>query len=192
MRHNMVESKLEVSMDIKAAQQDVRNTFMNGSVGQTVSGVIWLASAVLGTWVSERYAILLLVVGGAFIFPLTQLALRLLGRSGALPKGHPMNQLATQVAFIVPFSLPLIGAASQYNINWFYPAFMLVVGTHYLPFTFLYGMWKFAALAGILIFGSVGIGMWLPDSFTLGGWFTAVVLLAFALWVRRGSGTSRP
>jgi hypothetical protein len=178
-------------MDIKAAQQDVRNTFMHGSVGQTISGVIWLVSAVLGTWVSERYAILLLVVGGAFIFPLTQLILRLLGRSGALPKGHPMNQLATQVAFIVPFSLPLIGAASLYNINWFYPAFMLVVGTHYLPFMFLYGMWEFAALAGILIFGSVGIGMWLTDSFMFGGWFTAVVLLAFALWVRRSPDFSR-
>ena len=186
MQHNVVESKVKAEgMDIKTAQQDVRHTFVNGSVGQTVSGVIWLASAVLGTWVSERYAILLLVVGGAFIFPLTQLALRLLGRSGALPKGHPMNQLATQVAFIVPFSLPLIGAASQYNLNWFYPAFMLVVGTHYLPFTFLYGMWEFLTLAGILIFGSVGIGMWLADSFAVGGWFTAVVLLAFALWVRR-------
>lgn len=178
-------------MDIKAAQQDVRTTFMHGSVGQTISGVIWLVSAVLGTWVSERYAILLLVMGGAFIFPLTQLTLRLLGRSSALPKGHPMNQLATQVAFIVPFSLPLIGAASLYNLNWFYPAFMLVVGTHYLPFMFLYGMWEFAALAGILIFGSVGIGMWLTDSFTFGGWFTAVVLLAFALWVRRSSDSSR-
>lgn len=178
-------------MDIKAAQQDVRNTFMHGSVGQAVSGVIWLASAVLGTWVGERSAIFLLVVGGAFIFPLTQLTLRLLGRSGALPKGHPMNQLATQVAFIVPFSLPLIGAASLYNINWFYPAFMLAVGTHYLPFMFLYGMWEFAALAGILIFGSVSIGLWLTNSFTFGGWFTAVILLAFALWVRRSSVFSR-
>jgi hypothetical protein len=188
----LIESKAnEEGMDIKAAQQDVRTTFMHGSVGQTISGVIWLVSAVLGTWVSERYAILLLVMGGAFIFPLTQLTLRLLGRSSALPKGHPMNQLATQVAFIVPFSLPLIGAASLYNLNWFYPAFMLVVGTHYLPFMFLYGMWEFAALAGILIFGSVGIGMWLTDSFTFGGWFTAVVLLAFALWVRRSSDSSR-
>ena len=178
-------------MDIKAAQEDVRNTFMRGSVGQAVSGVIWLASAALGTWVSERYAILLLVVGGAFIFPLTQLTLRLLGRSGTLPKGHPMNQLATQVAFIVPFSLLLIGAASLYNLNWFYPAFMLVVGTHYLPFMFLYGMREFVALAGILIFGSMSVGMWLTDSFTFGGWFTAAVLLAFALWVRRSSDFSR-
>ena len=117
-------------MEIKSAQQDVRSTFVRGSIGQAVSGMIWLLSAALGLWVSQRYAILVLVLAGMFIFPLTQLALRLLGRSAGLPKGHPLNQLAIQVAFIVPLSLPVIGAATLYNINWFYPAFMLVVGTH--------------------------------------------------------------
>lgn len=171
-------------MDIKSAQQDVQTMFVRGSVGQAVSGIIWLASAVLGTWVSERYAILTLVLVGMFIFPLTQLVLRLLGHSGGLPKGHPMNALAMQVAFIVPLCLPVIGAASLYNINWFYPAFMLIIGVHYMPFIFLYGMWEFAVLAVLLIFGSVGIGMFLPDTFIIGGWFTAVVLLVFAFWVR--------
>jgi hypothetical protein len=78
----------------------------------------------------------------------------------------------------------LVGAAALYNINWFYPAFMLIVGTHYLPFIFLYGMWEFAILAAVLIFGSVGIAMLLPDSFTLGGWVTAILLLLFAVFVQ--------
>jgi hypothetical protein len=171
-------------MDIQIAQHDVRTTFIRGSVGQAVSGLIWLVSVVLATWSSERNAILTLVLGGTFIFPLTQVALRLLRHTGSLPKGHPMNQLATQTAFIVPLSLPLIGAASLYNINWFYPAFMLVVGVHYMPFMFLYGMWEFAVLAAILIFGAVGIGMGFPHSFTLGGWFTAIALLLFTVTVQ--------
>jgi hypothetical protein len=171
-------------MDIRLAQQEVQTTFLRGSVGQAVSGIIWLVSAILGTWVGERSAILVLVLVGMFIFPLTQLTLRLLGHSGGLPKGHPMNPLAMQVAFIVPLCLPVIGAASMTNLNWFYPAFMLIVGVHYMPFIFLYGMWEFAVLAGVLIFGSVGIGMFLHDTFTIGGWYTAIALLAFALWVR--------
>jgi hypothetical protein len=170
-------------MDIKSAQQDVRSTFVRGSVGQAVSGGIWLLSAALGTWVSERYAILVLVIVGAFIFPLTQLTLRLLGRPSALPKGHPMNALAMQVAFILPLSLPVIGAAALANINWFYPAFMLVLGTHYMPFIFLYGMWEFGVLAALLIGAGVAAGMMLPDAFTTGGWFTGVVLILFALLV---------
>jgi len=171
-------------MDIKSAQHEVQTTFLRGSVGQTVSGIIWLVSAALGTWVSERSAILVLVLAGMFIFPLTQLTLRLLGRSGGLPKGHPMNQLAMQVAFIVPLCLPVIGAASLYNINWFYPAFMLIVGAHYMPFIFLYGMWEFGALAALLIGGSVAFGMVLPDSFITGGWFTAILLFLFAVLVQ--------
>jgi hypothetical protein len=171
-------------MEIKSAQQDMQSTFLRGSVGQIVSGVIWLFSAGLGTWVSERYAILALVFAGIFIFPLTQLTLRLLGRPAGLPKEHPMNQLAMQVAFIVPLTLPLIGAAALYNLHWFYPAFMLVLGTHYLPFIFLYGMWEFGVLSAILIGGSVAIGFLSPETFTFGGWFTGVVLLLFALMVQ--------
>jgi len=170
-------------MDIKSAQHDVQNTFLRGSVGQAVSGIIWLASAALGTWLSERYAILTLVLAGMFIFPLTQLTLRLFGHSGGLPKGHPMNALAMQVAFIVPLGLPIIGAASLYNVNWFYPAFMLIVGLHYMPFIFLHGMWEFGVLAALLIGGGVAIGMLLPDTFITGGWFTTIVLLTFVLWV---------
>lgn len=171
-------------MEIRTAQQDVQTTFLRGSVGQIVSGLIWLVSAALGTWVSERSAILLLVFVGAFIFPLTQLILRLLGRPAGLPKGHPMNPLAMQVAFILPLSLPVIGAATLSNVNWFYPAFMLVLGTHYLPFMFLYGMWEFSLLSAVLIGGSVAIGMLFPGTFTLGGWVTAAALILFAILVQ--------
>lgn len=171
-------------MEIKSAQRDMKSVFVRGSVGQAVSGAIWLASAALATWFSQRYGILLLAVGGAFIFPLTQLCLRLMRRPAELPKGHPFNALAMQVAFIVPLCLPVIGAATLHNINWFYPAFMIVVGSHYLPFIFLYGMWEFGVLAALLLGGGVVIGMLLPHAFATGGWFTAVVLLAFALLVQ--------
>jgi hypothetical protein len=171
-------------MEIKSAQQEMRSVFRRGSVGQMVSGMIWLVSAALATWVSALYGILALVLAGMFIFPLTQLTLRMLGRSAGLPNGHPLNQLAMQVAFIVPLSLPLIGAASLYNINWFYPAFMLIVGIHYMPFIFLYGMREFAVLAAVLIGGSMAIAFLLPHSFIAGGWFTGIVLVVFALVVQ--------
>ncbi|HEX2990736.1 MAG TPA: hypothetical protein VHO49_08650 [Anaerolineales bacterium] len=178
-------------MEIKTAQHDVQTTFLRGAVGQTVSGLIWLASAAIGTWGTERQAILVLVLGGMFIFPLTQLGLRLLGRPAGLPAGHPMNALAMQVAFMLPLNMLLVGAAALYNINWFYPAFMLIVGTHYLPFIFLYGMWEFGVLAALLIFGGVGIAMLFPDSFTLGGWVTAILLLLFAVFVQFSSRIPR-
>ncbi len=68
----------------------------------------------------------------------------------------------------------------MYRLEWFYPAFMIALGTHYLPFMFLYGMWLFGVLAAILIGAGIAIGLYLPSVFSLGGWFTAVVLLVFA------------
>ena len=61
-----------------------------------------------------------------------------------------------------------------------YPAMMVVLGTHYLPFVFLYGMWQFAVLAGTLILAGVGTALWIPGVFTLGAWVTSALLFAFA------------
>ena len=170
-------------MNISDAQRDVRTTFLGGFAGQLVSSLIWFLSAALATWYTSTSAIILLVIGGIFIFPLTQLLLRLMGRPSSLAKGHPMNQLAMQVAFTLPLNLLLVAAATAYRLNWFYPAFMIALGTHYLPFIFLYGMWQFGALAAILLGGGVTLALYLPSTFSLGGWFTAVVLLSLLLSV---------
>jgi len=173
-------------MRIRDAQSEVRSVFLGGAVGQAVSGVIWLVSAALGTWVSVRYGILSLALGGILIFPLTQLVLKISGRPASLSASNPFNQLAMQVAFIIPLNLPVILAATLYQTNWFYPAFMIVVGTHYLPFITLYGMRIYAALAAILICAGVAIGMTdLSGSFTLGAWFAGAILLIFAaiIWI---------
>jgi hypothetical protein len=182
-------------VNISDAQRDVRTVFLGGFAGQLVSSMVWFLSAALATWYSTKTAALLLMFGGMFIFPLTQLLLRLMDGPYSLAKGHPMNGLAMQIAFTVPFSLPLIFAATLYHSNWFYPAFMIVVGAHYLPFIFLYGMWQFGVLAGLLIGGGIVMGMYQLNTFALGGWFAAAVLLVFAFIGRsvalRESGPGR-
>lgn len=172
-------------MEVIKAQQEVRSVYVNGAVGQAVSGVIWLVSAGLGTFLSVQAGVISLFVGGMFIFPLTQLVLRLSGRPASLSSENPLNGLAMQVAFIVPLMIPVIGAAALHNINWYYDAFMVVVGAHYLPFVFLYGMRVYAVLAAVLIGGGVAIGWLLPESFTIGGWAGAIALLVFSLFAWR-------
>jgi hypothetical protein len=167
-------------MQVSDAQREVRLTFMGGFPGSVVSGAIWLASAALGAAGSTRNAILMLAVGGAFIFPLTQLLLRLMRRRAELERANPFGALAMQIAFTIPVSLPLVGAATLHRLEWFYPAFLVVVGAHYLPFVFLYGMWTFALLATLMILGGVWIGLEMPTAgFALGGWYGGTLLLAF-------------
>jgi len=167
-------------MTISEAQHEVRTRFAGGFYGQLVSGVLWSISAALATWSSPRAAIIALVIGGFFIFPLTELLIRLSGRNQPLRADNTLRELGMQVAFVLPLSMPLLWPVGLYRLNLFYPAMMLLLGAHYLPFTFLYGMRMFAALAAILVGGGVMIAMYAAHNFSAGAWFTAVTLFVFA------------
>ena len=175
-------------MDFQDAQREVRSVFIGGFWGQLVTSVIWLLSATLGTWVSPKASILSIVIGGFFIFPLTQMLLRFSGRRASLSRGNPINSLAIQVAFVLPFSMLLLVPVGLYSLNWFFPALMVLVGAHYLPFASLYGMRMFLFLAGILIAMGVVIAHWFSGTFSLGAWIAGVTLFAFA-WIGRSIAT---
>jgi hypothetical protein len=179
-------------MEISNAQKDVRETFMGGFAGQLVSAVLWGTSAAACTWHSLRLGEWILIVGGFFIFPLMQLVLRSMGHAYALPKGHPMNALGMQVAFTLPLTLPLVIGIAALHPAWFYPALMIVLGAHYLPFIFMYGMWQFGVLSATLIGSGVVIAMHLPTPVSLGAWLTAALLFAFALIGRHVAHSESP
>lgn len=180
-------------MTILEAQQDVRRVYRNGVPGSVISALPWLASAACATWVNERTAILVLVFGGMLIFPTLLAVLKLLGGPAGLPKGHPMDQLGMQVALVAPLTMPVAGAAALYRLDWFYPAFMVLIGAHYLPFAFLYGMKEFAVVAYAMVAGGVMLGLYGPREFAFGGWINGAALVALAVWLAatRGAG-SRP
>ena len=73
----------------------------------------------------------------------------------------------------------------MYRTNLFYPAMMILLGAHYIPFIFLYGMRLFAFLAAALIGGRVCIAMFRANTFSTGAWRTGIVLVAFAFLGRR-------
>lgn len=175
-------------MDIQDAQREVRSVYIGGFWGQLVSSVIWLVSAALGTWVSPRASILAVVIGGFFIFLLTQMLLRLSGRPASVSKGNPFNALGMQAAFVLPSSMLLLLPVGLYRLNWFFPALIVLLGAHYLPFATLYGMRMFLFLAGILIALGVVIAIYFSGTFSLGAWVAGLTLFAFA-WIGRSIAT---
>jgi hypothetical protein len=170
---------------VDEAQREVRTVFIGGFWGQMVSAAVWLASAALAVWSTPRAAIIAVVAGGFFIFPLTQLALWISGNRASLRRENPLGALGMQVAFIVPISMLLLAPVTAYRLNWFYPALMILVGAHYLPFVFLYGMRMFMFLATVLVGGGVLTALYVPHSFSIGGWIGGAALLIFA-WIGRG------
>ena len=107
-------------MNIQDAQREVRSVYIGGFVGQLVSSAIWLVSAALGRWVTPKASILTLVIGGFFIFALTQMLLRLSGRRASVSRENLFNSLGMQVAFALPFSMLLLVPVGFYKLNWFF------------------------------------------------------------------------
>lgn len=171
-------------MLVQDAQREVRTVFIGGFWGQLVSSAIWLASAALGTWVTPRAAILTAVVGGFFIFPLTLALLRLTGGPASLSRDNPLHYLGMQIAFTLPMTMLLLVPVTEFRLSLFYPALMILLGAHYLPFTFLYGMRMFIPLCAVLVGAGVVIALYFPKSFSLGGWIGGVTLLIFACILR--------
>ena len=126
-------------MQISDAQKEVRTVFAGGFFGQLVSSAVWLSAAALGTWISPRAGIEALVGCGFFIFPLTMLCLRMAGRRTAVSRENPMGQLAMQTAFGLVVTMLLLAPVAEFRLELFFPAMMVLLGAHYLPFTFLTG-----------------------------------------------------
>ena len=141
--------------------------YVGGFFGQLVSGVVWLIAAAIATWVSPGAAMLALWLGGCLIFPGDNAGPSPLAAPNALPPGHPMTSMAMQIAFTVPIGLLLALAVAVDRPQWFFPACMLIVGAHYLPFAFL----------------------WIPGSSSTGGWVTGAILVVFDRRVRESVGS---
>ncbi|HEY6465431.1 MAG TPA: hypothetical protein VIY69_05525 [Candidatus Acidoferrales bacterium] len=171
-------------MDIRGAQREMRSVYIGGFAGHLVLSAIWLVSAALGTWVTPKASILAIVIGGFFSFPLTQMMLRLSGCRAAVGRGNPFHWLGMQVAFVLPLSMLLLVPVGLYRLNWFFPALMVLVGAHYLPFATSYGMRMFLFLAGILVAAGVVIALYFSGMFSLGAWVTGLTLFVFA-WIGR-------
>src|SRR4051812_34023992 len=95
-------------MTISAAQLELRTRFLGGFYGQLVSGTLWLLSASLAVWRGPRASIIMLVVGGVFIFPATELLIRVFGERASVSPANALPSLGAQIAFVLPFSMPLL------------------------------------------------------------------------------------
>ena len=94
-----------------------------------------------------------------------------------------------QVAFVLPLSMPLLIPVGLYRLTWFYPGLMILLGAHYLPFAFLYGMRMFLFLAGFLIAAGVLVALYFSQSFSVGAWIGAGALFV-AAWAGRAIARS--
>ncbi len=160
---------------------DYRYCHRGASVYLVVEGVLWLLSATLGALGRVPFAILLLIIGGMLIHPLSVAVSRMIG----LPQLSETNDLPilnTWLALMIPLGLPLVFmAVAGGRTNLFYPAFSVLIGAHWLPFTYVYKMKSFAVFSGIFVGIGVLFGFVLVGRFSTCGFVVGGILLIFAV-----------
>lgn len=160
---------------------EYRHCSRGGAVYLAVEGLLWLLSATLGALGQIPFAILLMIVGGMLIHPIAMGVTHLVG----LPEMVEANRLPilnTYLALMIPLGLPLVFmAVAGDRTHLFYPAFSILIGAHWLPFTYVYAMKSFAIFAGVFVLTGIVFGFMLTESFSACGFVVGGVLVVFSV-----------
>lgn len=85
------------STELAAAQSELRYAYRSASVGQLYSGLVWLASAAVWVFVGTAAGVLVLLIGGVFIYPMTVLVSRGLDSPGTIPSTNPLREAGVTI-----------------------------------------------------------------------------------------------
>jgi hypothetical protein len=160
--------------------KELRDYYLGASPHTLFTGLVWLASAWWAESYSKTQAIGLFIIVGTFTYPAGELIRKMMRVSTNLSKENRLPQMFMLLAFTIPLSYPLIYLVCRENINLFFPAFTILIGAHYLPFVFGYKMKSFAILSILLVGLGTVISLKYPSAFSLSGYLTGSVLVAFA------------
>lgn len=165
-------------MTLSEAQADMRRAYFDGATGVVTSATAWLAASVASFASTPKAAIVTLLIGGMFIFPLSVALSKVLGRKGAHAKGNPLAALAMSGTVWMLLAIPVAYGASLYRVEWFFPAMLVTIGGRYLTFATLYGLRIYLGLGAALSVAGIALVL-LKLPFTFGALAGAVIEFAF-------------
>ncbi len=123
---------------------------MSGATGTLVSGIIWLTAGFTALYGSQNTALLLFLVGGMLIFPISVVLDKLFGRSGKHNPQNPLGQLAMESTVMMLMGIAVALAVYTLQPLWFFPCMLMVIAGRYLTFATLYGTKFYWALGASL------------------------------------------
>ena len=144
-------------MTTDEAQHDMRLAYAGGAPGMFASSVVWLVAGIVAMQGSATTAVLTLFAGGMLIHPAGVLVCKVFGRSGQHAKANPLGSLALEGTGWLIFCLPITYAVSRFNVLWFFPAMLLVIGGRYLTFRTLYGLRIYWVCGAVLALAAYGL-----------------------------------
>lgn len=137
-------------MTFVEAQKEMRLAYYGGGSGVFASGVVWLMAGIAAVSISMLAGVLVLFVGGMFIYPFSVALSKSLNRPGNHLKNNPLRQLALESTGILLIGTFLAFVTFQIRADLFFPVMLMVIGGRYLPFATVYGRRTYWAVGGML------------------------------------------
>lgn len=161
--------------------REFRQTYLGAAPHSLVVGTLWVISGIVSNYTSTMFTILFFFFATAINFPIGELVRKLMKVPGKMSKDNNLAKLFPLLSLTIPLSIPMVFMACQYNINWFFPAFAILVGAHYLPFVWAYQMPTFAILGVLIVASGSFIGYYYQQSFDLAAYTTGSLIILFGI-----------
>jgi hypothetical protein len=177
-------------MTLEEAQADMRRAYCNGATGVVTSATVWLGAWIAALQSTYMTSIATLLIGGMFIFPVSVVFSRILGRSGPHAKGNPLSSLAASGTVWMLLAIPIAYGAALHRAEWFFPAMLVTIGGRYLTFATLYGLRIYHALGAALAIAGIALVL-TKMPFSFGALSGAAIELVFGFALFNGLRTNQ-
>jgi hypothetical protein len=163
-------------------QNEMRHAHYDGAPGILVSGLVWIAAALVCNQIGVKQAVWTLLIGGAFIYPVSALLTKAMGRPAKTNKDNALNQLGMASTIWL-----ILCCAMAYGLFLlmpviFFPAMMATIGSRYLVFASIYGRSIFWVMGlSLIVAGAFVFGAAIPP--TLAAGIGGMIEVLFAVFV---------
>jgi hypothetical protein len=132
-------------------QEEMRHAYFDGAPGIVVSGLVWIAAALVCYQLGIDKAVWTLLIGGALIHPLGIVVSKVAGRPAKTDKANALNQLAMASTIWLILCCAMAYGLFLLKPVLFFPAMMATIGSRYLVLASVFGRPIFWALGVSLI-----------------------------------------
>ena len=164
-------------------QHEMRHAYYDGAPGILVSGIVWLAAAVVGHQLGTSKGVWTLLIGGALIHPMGIIVTMAAGRPARTGKNNALNQLAMASTIWLILCCAMAYGLSRLRAEFFFPAMMATIGSRYLVFATVFGraiFWTFGV--SLIVAASLAFFSGLPPDLAAGLGGGVEVVFAFVVF----------
>lgn len=160
---------------------ELRRTYLGAAPHTLFAAAVWLAGGVVGEVFSTGLGILIFIVSASFTFPVGELIRKMMKVPNVMSNENDLGKMFMLSAFGIPLCYPIIYLVCKSNINYFFPAFSILIGAHYLIFIYGYGMISFGLLSILLVVQGTVSAVFYTDQFALSAYITSIILFLFGV-----------